>query len=139
MGTTEWEEVAGHFVTVATFERVHQENKTAHSSLDERIRALEMSIERMSEKLTHLLEQTKALAIVATPKPIKWTTFIPILLAVLLPTLGIVYQAGRYPDRTEFQFLATRVAQLEIQNATQQIIIEGQHEALRALSRGALP
>lgn len=104
------------FATEDTVLRYHDENKRAHFEFEARIRSLEEDKAsyraRTEEKFVNIsddLKEIKASIVSIRPEPLKIrTVFVGTLpLLVLLGTM--IWRAGQYPDRSEFESLRAAV------------------------------
>ncbi len=128
------------FASLETVDRHYIENKHDHEQFREDLGELEKTVAVQAKDIQTILEgqarveaALRSLEDHSAPKPMRWTTLIPIVIAVLLPSLSVIYQAGKFPDRGEFQWMMGRVTALEIRDAAQAAIIEALHDRLRGI------
>lgn len=123
--------------SLETVERRHAENKREHEQFRDDLSELEKTVALQGKDIQTILDgQNRVEAAMtkleqtALPKPFRWPTIITLAVAVLLPTLSIIYQAGKFPDRSEFQWMMGRVTSLEIRDAAQAALIDSLHDQL---------
>lgn len=101
-----------------TVERYHLENKAAHAEMDERLRTVESTQAGTAEWREHLdrtLGEIQGTLKELRPQPIKAWAIVLSALPFLLLFAGWIWQASRYPERTEFERLNGAVTEMRLQ------------------------
>lgn len=99
-------------------EEHHSENKLRFATVEERVRLLEVAFattnERGEQSLKLLEKIEKKLE-----APHWW-----IIAGIVVVVAGLVFQAGRYPDRDELRGVAARLGQVEADLRVQRTLID---------------
>lgn len=96
----------------------HAENKTRFAHVEERVRLLEVSgaaAHERGEASYRLLEEIKR----KLEAPRWW-----IIAGIVFLVGGLIFQAGRYPDRDELRGVASRLMQVEVEQRMQRMLLD---------------
>lgn len=109
-------------VLEARIEEHHQEYRLRFDAVEDRVRLVEQDQaagRERHENITKLLEDIKKK--VEAPR---WWVIFAFAAPLFLAVLGLVFQAGRYPDRDEFRQVSSRLAQVEMEIRLQRLMLD---------------
>lgn len=96
----------------------HEENKLRFGAVEERVRVLEVAeakAHERGEQSFRLLEKIEK----KLEAPRWW-----IIAGIVFLVAGLVFQAGRYPDRDELRGVASRLMQVEVEQRMQRMVLD---------------
>lgn len=110
-------------------QRHHDKYNLRFAAIDERIRKLETAEAARAQQLTHIEKMCEDIrrAIAEDAKERRgprWWIAVGITTPILIAVMSWAYVAGRFPDRSDFQSVATRVVQLEAEIRINKVLIE---------------
>lgn len=97
-------------------EEHHEENKLRFATVEERVRVLEVAFataHERGEQSFKLLEKIER----KLEAPRWW-----IIAGIVFLVGGLIFQAGRYPDRDELRGVTARLTQVEVEQKIQRIL-----------------
>lgn len=96
----------------------HEEYKLRFASVEERVRVLEVAFataHERGEQSFKILEKIER----KLEAPRWW-----IIAGIVFLVAGLVFQAGRYPDRDELRGVASRLMQVEVEQKIQRMVLD---------------
>lgn len=116
------------YAPMSYVERIHTEAKTTRAEYERRIDTLEAHRAQMDVQIKHIEELLKNIATAIDGLRPKWWVLVGLFVPVLAMGGGYVWQASKYPDRTEFvnvvAALTARLTTVEINSAVDHALVQ---------------